>query len=110
MHNRSLSHYDQQHIVSLFSGLATNTCSLALQIGEPPEKALQLLERGRGVILSLLISDRSDTSKLKAADPSLCALYESLRSEVNRPFNNSIDQRLREMALSRRLEAIEELD
>jgi tetratricopeptide (TPR) repeat protein len=110
VHNRFLSHQDQQHVVSLFSGLATNACALALQLGELPEKALEILERGRGAILGLLIDDRSDTSVLKAAYPNLCAIYESLRLEVNAPIDSIADQRLREMTVKRRIEAIEELD
>jgi hypothetical protein len=67
-----------------------------------------MLERGRGVILSLLIDDRSDTSELQAAHPSLCAVYESLRLEVNTPIDSIADQRQREIALKRRPKAIEE--
>jgi len=110
VHNRSLNRQDQQYVVSLFSGLATNACSIALQIQEPPERALELLERGRGVILSLLIDDRSDTSELKKTYPQHCALYENLRLEVNTPINNIADQLLREMTLKRRANAIEELN
>jgi tetratricopeptide (TPR) repeat protein len=112
VHNRSLSHQDQQYVVSLFSGLATTACSLALQVGKPPEKALEILEQGRGVILSLLIEDRSDTSELKAAYPDLCALYETLRVEVNTPIDidGVADQRQRNRALNRRSKAIEELN
>jgi hypothetical protein len=58
-----------QMVISLFSGLATNACSIALQIEEPPDRALELPERRRGVILSLLIDDWSDTSELKATYP-----------------------------------------
>ncbi|KFY28251.1 hypothetical protein V491_00549 [Pseudogymnoascus sp. VKM F-3775] len=112
VHNRSLSYQDQQYVVSLFSGLATTACSLALQIGEPPEKALEILERGRGVILGLLIEDRSDTSELKAAYPDLCTLYEILRLEVNTPIDidGVADQRRLEIAFKRRSKAIKELD
>jgi hypothetical protein len=88
VHNRTLSLQDQQYIVSLFSGLATDACSLALQRGEPLAKALELLEQGRGVTLGFLMDDRSDTSELKAAHPTLCALYESLRLEVNTPIES----------------------
>src|SRR2546423_1516188 len=57
VHNRSLNHHDQQYVVSLFSGLAPNACSIALQMREPLGTALEILERGRGVILGLLIDD-----------------------------------------------------
>jgi hypothetical protein len=110
VHNRSLSHQDQQHVVSDFSGLATSSCSLALELGEPPEKAAEILERGRGVILGLLIDNRSDTSELKVAYPELCGRYENLRSEVNKPIEIATDQHIRNIALERRTKAIKELD
>jgi tetratricopeptide (TPR) repeat protein len=87
LHNRSLDLQDQQYILSLFSGLASHACSLAIQIGKPPAKALEHLEQGRGVILGLLMDDRGDTSELKAANPALCAQYERLRFEINAPVD-----------------------
>ncbi|KAI9764064.1 MAG: hypothetical protein M1840_008868 [Geoglossum simile] len=91
IHNRSIGRQDQQYVVSHFSGLATTACSLALQTGQGPEAALEILEQGRGVILSLLMDDRSDTSELKVAYPQLCAQYESLRSKVNKHAENITD-------------------
>ena len=110
VHNRTLSLQDKQYVVSLFSGLATDACSLTLQTGEPPTKAVGLLERGRGVILSLLMDDRSDTAELEAADSTLCELYESLRLEVNKPIESIADHQAQQAALKRRPQAIEELE
>jgi hypothetical protein len=101
LHNRSLSHHDQQYVVSTFSGLASSACSLALQVGELPEKALELLERGRAVILSLLIDDRSDPSALKVMYPELCATYETLLLEINTPVESITDQHQREVLFCR---------
>ncbi|XTI93403.1 TPR-like protein [Cenococcum geophilum] len=103
VYNRSLDRQDQQYVVSHFSGLATSACSLALQIGKGPRTALEVLEQGRGVILSLLMDDRSDTSKLKAAYPQLCEQYESLRLEVNKPAENITDNRTRKAASTRQI-------
>lgn len=77
VHNRSLTLQDQQYVVSHFSGLATQSCSLTFQMGQPLFKALHLLETGRSVTLAILMNHRSDTSKVRAANPTLCALYES---------------------------------
>jgi len=92
-----------RYVVSHFSGLATSACSLALQIGKGPRTALEVLEQGREVILSLFIDGRSDTSKLKAAYPQLCKQYESLRLEVNKPAENITDDRTRRTASTRRI-------
>jgi tetratricopeptide (TPR) repeat protein len=110
VHNRSLDRQDQQYVVSHFSGLATTACSLALQTEQGPEAALDVLEQGRGVILSLLIDDRSDTSKLKAAYPQLCTQYESLRLEVNKPADNITDNHTRRTASTSQAEAITKLE
>jgi hypothetical protein len=93
----------------MFSGMATSACSLALQTGETPEKALEVLERGRAVILSLLIDDQCDISELRAAYSNLCETYQSLRSEVNTPVDSTTNQLDREAALKRRSKAIKEL-
>jgi len=110
VHNRSLDHQDQQYVVSQFSGLAAVACSLALQSGKSAEEALEILEQGRGVILGLLIDDRSDTSNLNAAYPQLFAHYESLRIELNKPIEDVIDSHPREIASKRRTDVITELE
>jgi tetratricopeptide (TPR) repeat protein len=110
IHNRSLGHQDQQYVVSYFSGLATTACSLALHTGKGPEAALEVLERGRGVILRLLIDNRSNTSKLEVAHPEACARYKSLLLEVNKVVEDITDDRTR-MATSRsRIEALATLE
>ena len=108
--NRSLTLEDQQRVVALFSGLATTAFSLSLQVGEPPDTAVQLLERGRGVILGMLIDGRSDTSKLRAAYPRICAVYEKHRVEANMPVDSISDQVQRANAIKRRTKAMVQLD
>ncbi|CAG8909318.1 unnamed protein product, partial [Penicillium egyptiacum] len=110
VHKRSLTLQDRQYVVSHFSGLAIQACSLALQTRQPPFQALRLLDSGRGVILSLLMDDRSDTSKLKDAHPALCVQYESLRIEVNTPLESTTFQQTGESISRRRTKAIEELE
>jgi tetratricopeptide (TPR) repeat protein len=85
VHRRSLTISDQQYIATHFSGFATNACSLALEVGQPAERALEELERGRGVILGLLMDDRSDISDLEAEHPELHAQYEALRLQLSNP-------------------------
>ncbi|KAL8634707.1 MAG: hypothetical protein Q9228_007713, partial [Teloschistes exilis] len=110
VHNESLDHQDQQYVVSHFSGLAAAACSLALQSGNSAEVALKILEQGRGVILGLLMDDRSDTSRLNAAHPQLFAQYETLRIELNKPVEDVADSHLREIASKRRTDVITELE
>jgi tetratricopeptide (TPR) repeat protein len=109
IHNRSLDHQDQQYVVSHFSGLATTACALALQTGKGPEAALEVLEQGRGSILRLLMDDRSNTSELKAVNPELCARYESLQLEVNKPTKDITDDKAQKTASMSRIEALAQL-
>jgi uncharacterized protein YoaH (UPF0181 family) len=64
--NSSLSHDDQQHAVSRFSGLAVDSCSLSLKAGENVAQALELLELGHRVILGYLIYSQSDISETQS--------------------------------------------
>lgn len=88
--NRSLSREDQQHVVSSFSGLAADTCSLSFQAGDDAFEALQPLELGRGVIMGLSIDDRTNISSLERSYPEKAATYDRLRNEVNAPMHASI--------------------
>ena len=110
VNNRSLSRDDQQHVVSRFSGVAPDVCSLVLHTGGDGFEVLELLELGRGVIISLLMDDRSDISKLESSFPEEAATYDRLRNEVNAPVSEVADLALRSIRMTRRLEAVKELD
>lgn len=112
MNNRSLNRQDQQHVASKFSGLVSQACSLSIQIGDPAEEALILLERGRGSIMGLLIDDRSDTAYLKATHPEQAENYERLRALVNnttsqtiQPIDAAQDNKVDRLILVQKLEA-----
>jgi len=90
--------------------LAATACSLALQSEKSAEVALEILEQGRGVILGLLIDDRSDTSELNKAYPQLFADYERLCIELNKPVEDLANSHLREIASERRTDAISNLE
>ena len=110
MNNRSLNRDDQQHIVSRFSGLAADACSLALEVGDSPFQALELLELGRGVILGLLMDDRSDLSELRAYDPEKAAKFEKLRDAVNAPIQDAEGSKNSLTVMNQRLKAFRDLD
>jgi hypothetical protein len=56
------------------------------------------------------MDDRSDTSELRAAHPTLCARYESLRLEVNTPAESITTQRTGQAVSKRGPKAIKELE
>lgn len=69
IHSHALSLQDQESVLSSFSGLAVDACALQLQCSDTDagsiEKALQLLESGRGAILGLVMDLCADISELR---------------------------------------------
>jgi len=110
INNRSLSREDQQNVVSRFAGLAADACSLSFQAGDDAFEALELVELGCGVIMGLLIDNRSDISKLEWSHPEKAAAYDQLRSEVNAPMHEMENLNMRRSQMTRRGEAVKELD
>ena len=110
VNNRSLSRDDQRHVVSQFSGIASNVGALVLQNRGDAFTALELVELTRGSIIRLLMDDRSDQSTLRLSHPELAAEYERLRTEVNTPVHETDDPHLPRFGNTRRLEAVRELD
>lgn len=88
--NRSFPLSDQQYVISYFYGLPASACSVYLRLGLH-EEALEILERGRTVILSQLMSDRSDLSALSEAHPEKARCFQKLLDEINAPFSRQDD-------------------
>lgn len=83
IHEQNLNTLDQQKLAEQFSGSSSLACWLVLETTGSPEKALEILEEGRGSILGGLIDNKLSTSTLRASDPDLCRIFESLRLEIN---------------------------
>ncbi|KAM5527872.1 TPR domain-containing protein [Fusarium oxysporum f. sp. phaseoli] len=107
---RSLSRDGQQRITAHFSDLAVETCALSIQAGDSPARALELLELGRGTIMSLLIEDRSDISELAGKYPEQAARFEKLRDEINRPTSIGIELAERQDLVLRRDRQVKAFD
>ncbi|KAL2186459.1 hypothetical protein L209DRAFT_806852 [Thermothelomyces heterothallicus CBS 203.75] len=108
---RLLSREDQQRLTADFSDVAVETCALSIRAGESPARALELLELGRGLILGLLIEDRSDVSGLAATHPEHAARYERLRDVIGRPVDTGVeDVALRQAMVRQRDSQVRELD
>jgi len=110
MNNRSLSREDQQDVASRFAGLAADACSLSLQAGDDAFEALELVELGRGVIMGLLIDDRSDISALEWSYPEKAAAYDRLRNEVNAPMHELENLNMQRSRMTRHGEVVKELN
>jgi CHAT domain/Tetratricopeptide repeat len=78
---RRLHRGDQQRHLAELSGLASDAAALVLE-GEGPDsaqRALGLLETGRGVLLSQALDTRTDLTLLRRRHPVLAARYTRLR-------------------------------
>ncbi|HEX5566915.1 MAG TPA: hypothetical protein VFY14_08355, partial [Streptomyces sp.] len=91
---RRLERRDQQYTIGGFAGLAADAAALTLarQGGEEGAlRALQLLETGRGVLLSQALETRSDLTELREKAPGLAARFVTLREELDRsPLDSSL--------------------
>ncbi|WP_458337100.1 CHAT domain-containing protein [Streptomyces sp. 372A] len=81
---RGLARVDQEARLGGTDGLASDAAALAIEAGDP-ERALALLEQGRGVLLGQGLENRADVSRLHATDPVRAAEFERVRDELSAP-------------------------
>ena len=82
--SRSNSHDDLHHVLQQLSGLGSIATWVYLRAGRSIVESLQALEQCRGIISSLIMDSRSDTSLLREAHPEIAARYCGLRDAVAR--------------------------
>ena len=109
MNIRLLDRGDQEYVVSMFAGVTADLCTTLLSLNRLDE-ALQYLENGRAVILSLLMDSKSDLSVLAQQHPDIAKRYEELRKEVSSPTRGLQQNTIREQILQRRRQALSDLD
>ncbi|MGX6607689.1 CHAT domain-containing protein [Micromonosporaceae bacterium Da 78-11] len=69
---RGIGQRDQQHLLREHASLGRDAAASAIAAGRP-DRALELLEQGRGVYWAQLLDTRTDLSALQAAAPELAA-------------------------------------
>src|ERR1700727_1458862 len=67
---RSLHRYDSEYWLSQYGGLASDAAALALEMNDP-DRAVELLELGRTVLMAQALEVRTDLSMLRDRDPEL---------------------------------------
>ncbi|EEU39434.1 uncharacterized protein NECHADRAFT_81606 [Fusarium vanettenii 77-13-4] len=75
---------DQQQVVSQTSGLASEVCSVLLQLGEPDE-ALTQLEAGRAMILGFSMDNTDEVSELQETDKGLAKEFLDIKAKLHIP-------------------------
>ncbi|MFF3140930.1 CHAT domain-containing protein [Streptomyces sp. NPDC057927] len=88
--DRRLNRGDQQYAMAEWSGLAGDAAArtLAARGSTPADRAvraLQLLETGRGVLLSQALDTRSDLGDLRQRHPDLADRFARLRDRLDQP-------------------------
>jgi tetratricopeptide (TPR) repeat protein len=79
---RGMTRGGQEEELGVAFALASDAAAIALRTGDA-DRALALLELGRGVLLSQQLDARGDLSRLRDADPALAASFERLRDELS---------------------------
>jgi tetratricopeptide (TPR) repeat protein len=100
---RGLSRADASRWLVRYSELASDAAACALSAGRP-ERAIELLELGRGVLLAQAIEARSDLTALREADAELADSFEYLCAQLDPVAAEETPDRHREQALE--LEAL----
>ena len=93
---------DQRNILSTLYGLSRYAAAAALENGAEPFEALQLLEYGRGILISAHLDPHNDIAYLRTQYPELEREYSAIRKELR--SNEFALKRLEErLELTRRL-------
>ena len=74
----------REQLLTQWGGLAADAAACAVAAGQP-DRAIELLEQGRGVLWSQILGTRTDLTVLRQAQPDLAARLDRLRAELDRP-------------------------
>lgn len=80
---RGVGRDSQEHLLTQWRGLASDAAACAIAAGRP-ERAVELLDLGRGVLWSQLLDLRTEVDALADADPELAAELDAVRAELDR--------------------------
>jgi tetratricopeptide (TPR) repeat protein len=72
----------QENGLSRFASLASDAAACALRLDDP-ERALRLLEAGRGLLLTQALEVRTDVTELRHAEPQLADRLTALRTRLD---------------------------
>jgi tetratricopeptide (TPR) repeat protein len=78
---QQLRRRDREHRLGSIVGIGAEAAAAALDAGRP-ERAVELLEQARGVLLGEAMARRSDLARLSALDPGLAREFQVLRNQL----------------------------
>lgn len=78
---QQLRRRDREHRLGSIAGIGAEAAAAALGVGRP-ERAVELLEQARGVLLGEAMAGRSDLARLSARAPGLAREFKALRGQL----------------------------
>lgn len=82
---RALPRKDQQNTLAKYAGMPSFAAAICLETGGGAYEALQLLEVGRGIIISFYIETRSGLGALEEQHPEIAMQFKLLQDELDSP-------------------------
>jgi hypothetical protein len=79
---RSLARGDQEHVLEELGGLGSDAAACCLQAGLA-DRAVELFEQGRGVLLGQTLDTRTDLTVLGEQHPELAGRFTALRDDLD---------------------------
>ena len=80
---RSLTRGDQEHLLEELGGLGADAAACCVHAGLA-DRAVELFEQGRGVLLGQALDTRTDLTALAEQHPDLAARFTALRDDLDR--------------------------
>ncbi|MBV7698492.1 CHAT domain-containing protein [Streptomyces sp. TRM70350] len=80
---RGLERDDQERLLAAFPNLVTDAAACAVRAGQP-ERAVELLEQGRGILLAQALETRADHHELQSRAPELAEQLGQVLGELDR--------------------------
>jgi tetratricopeptide (TPR) repeat protein len=80
---RGVSRPSRERLLQDWAGLAADAAGCAIAAGQP-DRAVELLEQGRGVLWSQLLETRTELTQLRQVAPELATRLEDVRVELDR--------------------------
>jgi hypothetical protein len=81
---RGVSRPSRERLLQDWAGLAADAAGCAIAAGQP-DRAVELLEQGRGVLWSQILETRTDLTQLRQVAPELATRLDEVRRELDRP-------------------------
>jgi hypothetical protein len=79
---RSLTRSDQEHLLDAMGGLGSEAAACCIHAGQR-DRAVELFEQGRGVLLGQALDTRTDLTALAETHPELASRFAALRDELD---------------------------